>query len=57
MAGYKVTPQDLSAAASFVDTRAADIEAKIAALGTYVNSLGVYWQGPAHGAFETLMAD
>ncbi len=22
-----------------------------------MNSLGVYWQGPAHGAFETLMAD
>jgi WXG100 family type VII secretion target len=57
MAGYKVTPEDLSAAAGYVDVRASDIEAKIAALGTYVNSLSVYWTGPAHGQFETLMAD
>ena len=57
MPGYKVTPEDLSAAASYVDVRASDIEAKIAALGAYVNGLDVYWQGPAHGAFETLMSD
>jgi WXG100 family type VII secretion target len=57
MIGYKVTPEELAAAASYVDVRATDIEAKIAALGAYVNGLSVYWQGPAHGSFETLMAD
>jgi WXG100 family type VII secretion target len=57
MAGYRVTPDDLSAAASYVDVRAADIEAKITALGNYVNSLSALWQGPAYGQFEILMAD
>jgi WXG100 family type VII secretion target len=57
MAGYRVTPDDVSAAASYVDMRASDIEARIATLSTYVNSLSVYWTGPAHGQFETLMAD
>ncbi|HEY2576778.1 MAG TPA: WXG100 family type VII secretion target [Streptosporangiaceae bacterium] len=57
MAGYRVMLDDLSAAASYVDLRSSDIEARIATLGTYVNSLNVYWQGPAHGQFETLMMD
>jgi ESAT-6 family protein len=57
MPGYKVTPEDLSAAASYVDMRASDIESKIAALGVYVNDLNGYWHGPAHSQFETLMTD
>jgi len=57
MAGYWVTPDDLSSAATFVDGRASDINTKIQALGTYVNGLGDFWQGPAHQAFDTLMAD
>ena len=55
--GYKVTPEELTAAAGFIENRAAEIEAKIAALGVYVQSLNEYWQGSAHQAFETLMAD
>lgn len=57
MSGFKVTPEDVSAAATYVDGRAADIDAKIAALGSYVEGLSSFWQGPAHQAFETLMAD
>ncbi len=57
MAGYRVTPDDLSAAATYVDGRASDINAKIQSLGTYVAGLSEYWQGPAQQAFETLMAD
>jgi WXG100 family type VII secretion target len=57
MSGYRVTPGDLSAAGSYVATQAADIEAKISALRTYVLSLSNYWGGPAHGQFENLMTD
>jgi WXG100 family type VII secretion target len=57
MAGYKVTPEYLANAATYVDARSADIEAKISALGSYAESLGVYWTGSAHNAFETLMGD
>lgn len=57
MAGFKVTPDDVSAAASYVDVRAADVDAKIQALGTYCQGLSVYWTGSAQQAFETLMAD
>jgi WXG100 family type VII secretion target len=55
--GFKVTPQEVAAAASYIDGRAADIDAKIAALGGYVANLASYWQGPAQQAFDTLMAD
>lgn len=57
MPGYKVTPGDVSTAATYVDNRAADIDTKINTLGTYVAGLAEYWQGSAHAAFETLMAD
>jgi WXG100 family type VII secretion target len=57
MAGFKITPEELANAATFVDGRSADIEAKISALGAYAQGLGVYWTGSAHNAFETLMAD
>jgi WXG100 family type VII secretion target len=57
MAGFKVTPEYLASAATYVDGRSADIEAKINALGSYAESLGVYWTGSAHNAFETLMGD
>lgn len=57
MAGYRVTPEEVSAAATYVDKTAADIDAKINTLGVYVASLAEYWQGSAHIAFETLMAD
>ena len=57
MPGYKVTPGDVNAAATYVDNRAADIDSKISTLGTYVAGLSEFWQGSAHTAFETLMAD
>ena len=55
--GFKVTPQDVAAAATYIDGQAADIDSKIAALGSYVAGLATYWQGPAQQAFDTLMAD
>ncbi|MFE0460002.1 WXG100 family type VII secretion target [Kitasatospora sp. NPDC058965] len=57
MAGYRVTPDDVAAASAYVAGQAADIDAKIAVLRTYVAGLGNHWQGSAHTAFETLMAD
>ncbi len=54
---FRVTPEELAAAASYVDTRAADIETKISALRSYCESLSVYWQGAAHNQFEILMGD
>src|SRR5579871_1705730 len=55
--GFKVTPEDVAAAAAYIDGQAADIDGKISALGSYVAGLATYWQGSAHQAFETLMAD
>jgi WXG100 family type VII secretion target len=55
--GFKVTPQDVAAASTYIEGQAADIDGKIAALGSYVAGLATYWQGPAQQAFDTLMAD
>ncbi|MFB6892575.1 WXG100 family type VII secretion target [Kitasatospora sp. NPDC056327] len=57
MSGYKVTLDDVSAAATYVQGQAEAIDQKIAALRGYVNGLGVCWQGSAHAAFEVLMKD
>ncbi|MEU3460552.1 WXG100 family type VII secretion target [Streptomyces sp. NPDC006733] len=57
MAGYSVTPEGVASAAAYVTTQAVDVDAKIAALRTYVAGLGNIWQGSAHAAFETLMMD
>jgi WXG100 family type VII secretion target len=57
MAGYKVTLDDLQAAATYVQARANTINQQIEALGQYAQGLSEFWQGPAQAAFETLMAD
>ncbi|MFE7594740.1 WXG100 family type VII secretion target [Kitasatospora sp. NPDC057512] len=57
MGGYKVTPDDVSAASVYVTNQAGEIDTKIATLRTYVAGLSGCWQGSAHGAFEVLMAD
>ncbi|PYC87904.1 WXG100 family type VII secretion target [Streptomyces tateyamensis] len=57
MTGYRVTPDEVAAASTYVTTQAADIDTKIAVLRSYVAGLGSHWQGSAHAAFETLMAD
>jgi WXG100 family type VII secretion target len=57
MSGYKVTLDDLQAAATYVQNRATTINQQIEALGQYAQGLQEFWTGPAQTAFETLMAD
>jgi WXG100 family type VII secretion target len=57
MNGFRVTPDDVSGAASYIQGQAEEIDTKIASLRTYVAGLDQYWQGSAHQAFETLMSD
>jgi WXG100 family type VII secretion target len=54
--GFKVTPEELDQAATTVRTRADAVEQHIGELGRYVSSLGEFWQGSAHDAFDELMA-
>lgn len=52
---YRVTPQELQAAATNTDTTAAEIDAILGQIRNYVMS--VEWTGAAHNTFTALMAD
>lgn len=57
MAGYKITPEALMAAAiACVDTNE-DIQGQLANLRNYVINLQLRWRGMAANAFALLMAD
>ncbi|GAB2964996.1 hypothetical protein GCM10027280_62300 [Micromonospora polyrhachis] len=53
----QVTPELVSAAAASCDSTAAEIEADLKALKSYVIDLQTVWQGVASGQFNQLMQD
>ena len=54
---YRVTPEYLSNAATSTDNTAAEIDAVLAQIRSYVVNLEASWQGIAHNTFQTLMAE
>ncbi|MFE7115724.1 WXG100 family type VII secretion target [Streptomyces sp. NPDC057654] len=56
-ANFRVTPQMIADAAVSCDNTAADVEAKLANLKSYVMQLEQSWQGIAHDTFQIYMAE
>ncbi|MFG2226229.1 WXG100 family type VII secretion target [Streptomyces sp. NPDC048644] len=56
-AGFKVTPAMIAQAAVSCDNTAADVEAKLQNLKSYVIQLEDSWQGIAHNTFQIYMAE
>jgi WXG100 family type VII secretion target len=54
---YRVTPEYLAGASADTTNTAAQIEAQLAAIKSYVYSLQESWGGIAHDRFVLLMAD
>ncbi len=54
---FKVTPEDVTTAASNCDTTAANLDAQLASLKNYVVALEGTWQGIAATTFSSLMTD
>jgi WXG100 family type VII secretion target len=55
--GFRVTPGEVHAAAVSVDRTAAEIDAQLASLKTYVTDLEERWGGIAQATFAGLMSD
>ena len=56
MSGYRATPEQLTAAAASCDTTAAEVEAALTQLKTYVMGTEDWWQGIAASTFVEMMA-
>jgi WXG100 family type VII secretion target len=54
---YRVTPEYLSNAATSTDNTAAQIDAILAQIRSFVVGLEGSWQGIAYNTFQTLMAE
>jgi WXG100 family type VII secretion target len=54
---YRVTPEYLANAAADTSRAASEIQAELAKIKTYVNSLEAVWGGVAHDRFVALMAE
>lgn len=56
MAGYQVTPDELTAGAASCDATASNVAAALAQLRTYVVGTEEFWSGTASLSFQSLMA-
>lgn len=55
MGGFQTTPEQLTTAAAACDATAANVEAALAQLKTFVIGTEEWWQGIASTAFQELM--
>ncbi len=56
-ADYQVTPEQVTAAATTVSTKAGDIQEQLNSLKAYIVNLEDSWQGIAHARFLELMQE
>ncbi|MGW7425379.1 WXG100 family type VII secretion target [Streptomyces sp. NPDC054813] len=57
MTDFKVTPEQISLAATSCDSTAAEIQGQLSDLKTYVVNMEGWWQGIAQDTFQALMQE